>query len=156
MKGQEAILEATRKGRRGETLDQVYARYQKTTDSPILSSSVLVALTKLIDKGCVERVSEGRYRATGVSYSSAKGQNRPESIYVKAIRELGPKPIDIKQIMAHIFKGVTAHNKRRKPDQKARRRPEMLSALTYLNLLKMKGRVTQNKQGKFGLPFNKK
>lgn len=157
MSGQEAVLRAATKHKAGRTLEQIYEQYQKTTDNPILASSVLVALLKLIDKGCVERVSGGRYRATGRPHYSNKGKNRPESIYITAIRELGPKPVAIDEIMRHIFKGVTAHNKKRRPDQKARRRPDMLSALAYLSLLKGQGRVTQDKQGRFGLPsLNKK
>lgn len=148
--GQQAILKATTK--EAETLRQIYNRYRVTQTTPMLFCSVHTILGKLIDKGCVEQPSKGHYRATGREYYSLKGQNRPESRYIKAIRELGGDKVTIDQIIARIERQAHIHNIRLKPDQAKRVKPALLTALSYLSKLKAQGRVIQDEEGRFGLP----
>ena len=152
MTGQQAILKCLTKHKEGRTLDHIYKQYQATTKSPILCSSVLVAIIKLIDKGCAKRVSEGHYRATGKPYYSDKGKKKPESVYITAIRAKGGAGVSSAKILKYIEKEVHKCNLRLKPGQKKRAKPALLSALAYLSLLKSQGKVTQDAEGNFGLP----
>ena len=154
MNGQEAVLKATTKN--AKRLQQIYERYRATQHNPMLMSSVRICLIKLIKKGCVGRPSEAHYQATGKPYYSNKGANRPESIYIKAIRHNGGKAVSPITIQAYIARRAHAHNIRRKPDQAKKVEPGLLTVLAYLSKLKGQGRVTQDVEGNFGLPFNKK
>ena len=151
--GQQAILEVVTK--KAETLAVIYQRYRATQSNPMLLYSAYTVLGKLCNKGCVEQPSKGHYRATGREYYSNKGQNRPESRYIKAIRELGGKEVTIDQIIARIERQAHVHNIRLKPDQAKRVKPALLTALSYLSKLKAQGRVLQDEEGRFGLPKTK-
>jgi len=150
--GQEAVLKATSRHKEGRTLDQIYKQYQARTKTPMLRSSVLAALTKLIVKGCVERLSRGHYRATGKAYYSNKGKKQPESVYIVAIRRYGGAGVPAAKILRFVHKEADKYNTRRKTSQKKRAKPELISALVYLDRLKAQGRVIQDAESHFGLP----
>jgi hypothetical protein len=148
MNGQEAILKATHK--RAERAVTIYERYRKTQPDPMLLSSAIVCLSKLVTKGCAERPIDGRYRATGKPYYRKQGV-MPESIYITAIRESGGVGVSPTKIMLYLYRKADEFNRNLKPDQTERVKPKMITALTYLSSLKAQGRITQDEDGNFGL-----
>ncbi|MCK5563668.1 MAG: hypothetical protein KAJ07_00340 [Planctomycetes bacterium] len=137
--GMPAVLAAVTKHKEGRTLKQVYKKYQEENEPAMKLGSCLVYLTRLIAKGCVERPTEGHYRATGKAFFSLKGKTRTkESKYVIALRELGGRATAI-QIMDRL-------------NRNADRQVTLTSALVYLSRLKSQGLVEQAGGATYRLP----